>query len=133
MLLTANIVLCEMVLIDKAEVASAIRIINVITIAPGQNHAHFKAHTVLNSDGPDFAPHVVQLQLVTRDGKLVFSAPEYKFVFANRLDFSGPGAFNLTTDLNVDVSGFEALGYYVVWVFVDGKRVTGASMMLRRG
>jgi len=133
MLLSANIILCESVLLERNDVASAVRIVNVITLAPGNNVAHFKAHTMLNSDSADLSTHVLQLQVFTRSGQLVVSAPQYRFVFANRLDFSGPGAFNLTTDFNVDINQLPALGYFTVVVFLDGERVATTPIMLRRG
>lgn len=133
MLISANVVLCETVLIEKNDVASAIRIINVITVAPGSHLASFKAHTILNCDTFDFSQHVVQLQVFRRDGAIVGSAPPYNFIFANRVDTTGPGAFNLTTEFTIDMTRLPRFDYYFVAVFVDGNRIGGTPLMLRKG
>lgn len=132
MLLSANILLCESVLTEKSEVSSAIRIVNVVTAAPGQATAHFFAHTMLNSQSLEPTPHVLQIQIFTREGQPVSSAPEYRFVYSNRVDVSGPGAFNLTTEFNIDLSHFPPMAYYVVAAFLDGQRVATTPIMLRR-
>ena len=81
----------------------------------------------------DFQQHVVQVQMHGPDGVLVASAPEYRFVYGNKLDHLGPGAFNLTTDFNLDLRPLGTLGNYTISAYLDGQRVAGAPLMLRRG
>jgi hypothetical protein len=136
MLLAANVIICESVLNEKTDVASAIRILNALTIAPAQNFATFRVHTMLTSTPMDFQQHIVKVwmrPIENENSVMVADAPEFRFVFANKLDFSGPGAFNLTTTFTLDLRPLGTLGHYFVSVSLDGQIVANAPIMLRRG
>jgi hypothetical protein len=134
-LLSANVIICESVLVEKnTDVSSAIRILNVLTISPYALVASFRVLTMLSSAPGDFAIHVVQVQMRTAEGNaVVAAAPELPFVYGNRIDPSGPSAFNLTTEFTIDLVPLGALGTYMIWVILDGSSVTGTPLTLRRG
>ena len=48
-LLSANIIVCESVLSEKTDVASAIRILNALNVSPSRDFVSFKVHTILSS------------------------------------------------------------------------------------
>lgn len=134
MLLTANVIICESVLSEKTDVSSAIRILNALTISPTQTVATFRVHTMLASTPMDFEQHSVQVWMRPMQKDIVVaSAPAFKFVYGNKLDYSGPGAFNLTTTFTVDLHKLGALGHFLISVTLDGQMVASAPIMLRRG
>ena len=134
MLLAANVIICESVLNEKTDVASAIRILNALTVSTTQTFATFRVHTMLASTSMDFQQHVVQVWMHPIQNNIaVASAQEFRFIYANKLDYSGPGAFNLTTTFTLDLRPLGALGHYIVSVSLDGQVVANAPIMLRRG
>ncbi len=133
-LLSANVIICESVLTEKTDVTSAIRILNVLTVSPSKNLATFRVHTALASTPTDFEQHVVKVWMHPLDSAVVAAeAPEYRFVYGRKIDFSGPGAFNLTTDFNLDLRPLGDLGHYLIVVSLDGQLVARTPLTLRRG
>jgi hypothetical protein len=134
-LLSANVIVCESVLIEKTDVASAIRMINALTSSPSSSIVRFKVHTTVSSSPLDFQPHVLLVEMRAPDGQIFVSAPEYKFVFGNKVDNTGPGFFNLTTDFNLELATLSPMvpTTYMISVYLDGQRVAGTPIMLRRG
>lgn len=131
-LLSANVIICETVLTEKTEVMSAIRIMNVLTIR-GNNFARFNTLTFLTSHPGDFAAHSLKVQMFSHDEKIVADAPVHPFVYGYNIDPSGAGAYTLTTEFNLDLMPLGSLGQYAIWVFLDGVKVTGTTLLLRRG
>jgi hypothetical protein len=130
-LLSANVIVCETVITEKSDVMSAIRIMNVLTIKTG-NFARFNSVAFLISQPRDFERHNLKVQMVTMDGELVASAPDHLFVYGHKVDPDGVGAYTLTTEFNLDLEPLGKLGRYAIWVFLDGKNVTGTTLVLRR-
>ena len=133
-LLAANVLICEVVLNEKSDLASAIRILNVLTVSPTENTATFKVQTMLTATPGDFQQHIVKVWMRTIQNNLVVAkAPEFRFVFGNKFDYSGPGGFSLTTNFALDLRTLGALGHYMIVVSLDGEVVAQTPLMLRRG
>jgi hypothetical protein len=131
-LLSASVIVCETVLLEKTDVMSAIRIMNVLSIAEGNNFARFSSITFLNSTPGDDSRHILKVQMLKSTGELVAEGPEQPFVYGYKIDPSGAGGYNLTTNFNLDLRTIGPLGQYAIWAFLDGVRVGGAALMLRR-
>jgi hypothetical protein len=131
-LLSASVIICETVLLEKTEVISAIRIMNALSIAEGNNFARFSSITFLHGTPGDYSQHVLKVQMVKSTGELVAQGPEQPFVYGYKIDPSGAGGYTLTTNFNLDLRTIGPLGQYAIWAFLDGVRVGGATIMLRR-
>jgi hypothetical protein len=89
---------------------------------------------MLHSTPMDFQQHIVQVSVHSMQNNVVVAvAPEFKFVYGNRMDYSGPGAFNLTTEFSLDLTPLGTLGYYTISVSLDSQMVANTLLMLRRG
>jgi len=115
--LAANLVICEAVLTEQTtEVISAIRTMNLLNITGQLQHARFFTLTLLASDFTDVSPHTLQIQMFTRDGLLVASAPPKTFFYGHGI--GGPvGAFSLTTEFNLDLRPMASVGQYMLAAF----------------
>ena len=134
--LAVNLIICEAVLTEKVtDVISAIRIMNCLTVVPATNNfAHFFVVTSVASQPGDHLPHVMQVQMVTRDGqRAVAEAPAYTFVYGYKIDPAGPGGFYLTTEFTLDLRPLEPLGHYLICALVNGEIAARSPLMLRRG
>lgn len=130
-LLSASIIVCEAVLLEKTEVMSAIRIMNVLGIGEGNNFARFSSITFLHSSPEDYSRHVLKVQMLSSTGDLVAEGPDESFVYGYRIDPKGAGGYTLTTNFTLDLRTIP-LGQFGIWAFLDGARVCGATIMLRR-
>jgi hypothetical protein len=131
-LISASVIICETVLLEKTDVMSAIRIMNVLNIAQGNDFARFSSMTFLHSTPGDFSRHVLKVQMLRSTGELIAEGPDASFVYGYRLDPSGAGGYTLTTNFNLNLRIVGQLGQFAVWAFLDGARVSGATIMLRR-
>jgi hypothetical protein len=131
-LLSANVLVCETILTEKTDVLSAIRMMDTIRIAPGNNTVHFYVVTRVTSQPGDFLPHALRIQVTHQAGSLVIEAREHQFVYGYKLDISGPGGFILTTEFTIDVSGMSLPAGCLVNAFLDGQSVARTPLMLRR-
>ena len=102
--LSANIIACETVLSERTEIVSAVRILNVLAIGAGNNFARFSTLTFVTSQPGDLGQHNLQVRMQTMHGELVAQAPGYPFVYGYKIDLTGPGAFMLTTNFNIDLT-----------------------------
>jgi len=131
--LSANVIVCADVLLESAtDLLSAIRMMTVITVPPGNSCAHFYSVVFISSVPGDYEQHKVQMTMNTLDGQTVASAKEYQFVYGYRINPAGNGGFTLRTEFNVDVAKLQGLGTYWIWAHVDGKPVAKTPLMLRR-
>ena len=131
-LLSANIVLCETALAEATRVTSAIRIIDVITLAPVNNVARFFSLVFLSCSSLDLSPHMLKVRLTTSQGAPVTEAPDYQFYYGFHVDPNGPGAFNLKTEFNVDTSNLMLPTTCLVYADLDGQNVARTTIRLRR-
>ena len=60
----------------------------------------------------------------------VADAPPHSFVYSYRMDPTGPGAFMLTTEFNLDLATFGDLGAFWVQLSVDGEYVEQTPLTL---
>lgn len=135
--LSVSLIVCESVLSEKTGIVSAIRITDVLTVGPQSALARFFVLTYLHSHPLDLQQHVAKVQLMgLREGAWgsVAEAPDQRFVYGYKLDPSGPGAFMLTTEFNLDLTMLGALGVLYVQVLVDGNLEDQTPLtLLRRG
>jgi hypothetical protein len=131
-LLSANIILCENVLTEKTEMSSAIRLLDVLRLAPGTNNAHLFAITRVYSQPGDFGQHTLRITANDRNAGLITQAPDYRFQSGYRIDPSGPGGFVLTTEFNIDVSLLRLPTTCVVNAFLDSQLVAHTPLTLSR-
>ena len=136
--LSANLVLCETVLWETAkgggQLASAIRVMGAIDLAPTATSAHFYAVTFLTCQPGDFAQHGLTVKATDKTGMTVIqAATEWKFNFGYILDPSGPGSFILATEFNINVTSHQLPLGCLVSAFMDNQLVARAPLMLRRG
>jgi hypothetical protein len=130
--LSVNVILCQQVLTEKTELVSAIRVLDTLTIAPGYNLAHFFVVTTVSSKPGDIWPHSLQVAMATVDGRVVASAPEYKFFYGYKVDLTGYGGFRLTTQFDVALESLGTLGQFLILVYLDGVPVAKTPITLRR-
>ena len=122
--LSVSLIVCESVLSEKTGSVSAIRIMDVLTVGPQSTLARFFVLTYLHSRPLDLQQHVAKVQLMgLREGAWisVADAPDHRFAYGYKMDASGPGAFMLTTEFNLDLTTLGTLGVFYVQVSVDGK------------
>lgn len=131
-LLSASIIICETVLLEKTDLMSAIRIMNVLSIAEANNFARFSSVTFLHSAPGDYSRHVLKVQLLRSTGEVIAEGVDESFVYGYRIDPIGAGGYTLTTNFNLDLRTIGPLGQFAIWAFLDGTRVCGATIMLRR-
>lgn len=132
--LSSSILLCELVLNEPTGRISLIRVIDVINTPPGVP-AHFFSLTYLHSDLSDYLPHVLQVQVAKWEfdhWDVLAAAPPQPFLYGYKLDPSGPGAFALSTEFNLNVERLGGRGTVFVQALVDGQLVTQTPLMLRR-
>jgi hypothetical protein len=131
-LLSANIVVCESALTEKSGMVSAIRMMDTITLAPGNTIARFYIVTRLSCQSGDFSQHVLKIQVTHQNEALIVEAPEHPFRYGYKMDIDGPGGFILTTETAVDTVSFSMPARCVVTAFLDGRPVARTPLMLRR-
>lgn len=132
---SVSLIVCETVLNEKSESVSAIRITDVLLIGSLSNSARFFAITYLHSRPFDFGQHLATVQLLgLRNGEWisVADAPPRAFVYSYRMVASGPGAFMLTTEFNLDLTTLGELGTFWVQLSVDGEAVEQTPITLLR-
>jgi hypothetical protein len=131
--LAVNVVVCQEVLTEATNLISAIRIFDTLTIAIGNDFAHFYVLTTAFSNPGDLDPHTLKVTMNRWSGEHVASAPEYGFTYGYNLDSASPGGFRLTTEFNVDLRPLGGvLGSFMIWIFLDGAQVAKAPITLRR-
>lgn len=131
-LLSANILVCESVLVEKTEVLSAIRMMDTIALAPGNDVARFHAVTRLTSQTADFYAHTLKVQVTDKNSTLITEAPEFSFRYGYRMEISGLGGFVLATEFALNAAGLLLPAVYIVTAFLDGQGVARTPLMLRR-
>ncbi len=131
-LLTANIIVCETILVEKTDVISAIRVMNTLSLAPGNNFAHVFVVTFLASQPRDLSQHILKVRVTQLNGLTIAEAPDYPFVYGYRFDVSGLGGFTLTTEFNIDTSGLGIPSNCAVSADLDGQPVARTTLTLRR-
>jgi hypothetical protein len=130
---SVSLIVCESVLNENTGATSAIRIMDVLTIGRLSRAARFFVITYLHSRVGDFGQHVAKVQLAgLRGGQWVSvaDAPPHSFVYSYRMDPTGPGAFMLTTEFNLDLTTFGDLGSFWVQLSVDGEYVEQTPLTL---
>jgi hypothetical protein len=131
--LSANIIVCETALYEKTDVPSAIRIMTAIGLPPGNNFARFSTLTFLSSLPRDFEVHTLQIQMTDQAGRPIGHGEPYQFNYGYRLDISGPGAFMLKTDFNLDTTPIGLPANCLITAHLDNQAVAWVPLMLRRG
>jgi hypothetical protein len=102
--LAVNLILCENVLTETNGLVSAIRVFDVLTIAPGNNFARFFALTTAVSNPGDIDQHVLRVSMHSLDGQQeIARAPDFPFVYRYNAGFQTPGGLRLTTAFNIDI------------------------------
>lgn len=132
---SVSLIICESVLSEKTGGVSAIRIMDVLFIGRLSSAARFFVLSYLHSGSIDFQKHVAKVQLAAfRDGQWVSlaEAPDHGFVYSYRLDPTGPGAFMLTTEFNLDLTTIGPLGTFWIQLMIDGGLAAQTPIMLRR-
>jgi hypothetical protein len=132
---SVSLIICESVLSEKTGGVSAIRIMDVLSIGPQSLAARFFVISYLHSSSMDFQQHFAKVHLVAlRNGQWVSvaEAPDHGFIYSYRLDPTGPGAFLLTTEFNLDLTDIGELGTFWVQLMIDGQLVAQTPIMLRR-
>ena len=130
MLNHANLIVCESVLSEKTGVVSAIRIMDLLVVAPN-GFAHFFTLTRLYSSADrDISLHTLNVQAVGPHGVVVASSPPHPFVYGYGQEPSSPGGFMLTTEFSFD--GTAPLGPYDLQAFLDNRLVARAALTLRK-
>jgi hypothetical protein len=131
--MSANMAICEAVLTEKTSgVMSLIRTMNVLNITGNLQSARFFTVVSVNSEPGDFAPHNLQVQMFSRSGSLVASAPEHDFSYGYEFDRMGFGAYTLTTEFVLNLAPMGNLGAYTVVAYVDTKVVARTPLLMRR-
>lgn len=133
---SASLIVCESVLHEERTGAvSAIRIMDVLNLGRLSTIARFFVLTYLHSRPLDFAQHIAKVGLTAlRNGKWVrfADAPDHAFVYSYRMDPSGPGAFLLTTEFNLDLTTLGELGTFWVQLLVDEELIEQTPLTLLR-
>ena len=135
MLLSANMIVCETVLNEKeTDIISAIRIMNTVVLRH-TNFARFSILTFLSSQPADFGRHVLKISLTNQVGAPIGHVNPYEFSYGYKADLSGPGAFMLRTDVNLDTAPFGLPTNCLIAAFLDSdpQPVATIPLMLRRG
>lgn len=132
-LLSANLIVCDMALIEK-ETTSAIRIIDTLTIPAAASTARFFTVVSLFSSPGDFIQHSVVIQMVDPDRafSIVAAANPHNFAYGHRINFNGPGGLVLTTEFNLDLSKLAGFGLFYIQAVLDGEIVATVPLTLRR-
>jgi hypothetical protein len=132
-----SVLVCESVLNENG-LRSAIRIMDVLTIAPNSQHAHFFVLTYLHcNNGGDLSPHIVKVQMIAWNvsypgGVIVAEAPDQRFTYGYLYSSSAPGGFALTTEFTLDLAPLGQLGSYYIQALVDGVIIQQTPLTLRR-
>jgi hypothetical protein len=86
---------------------------------------------VLSAPG-DNSNHVMSVQMKTPEGLIVAQGEDYPFNYGYRIDPIGYGGFSLKTKFNLELSELPAsLGWFFLWVYVDGEPVAKTAFTLR--
>jgi hypothetical protein len=123
---SVSLLICESVLNERSGGVSAIRIMDVLHIGLASPVARFFVLTYLHSRTVDFTQHFAKVHMLgMRNGQwsIVAEAPTHFFVYSYgppESPISGPGAFMLTTEFNLDLTTFGELGTFWVQLSVDG-------------
>ena len=128
-LISASLIVCESVIWEKDNnVPTAIRVVNSFSLAPNLV-VHFFTLVYLHAMPMDYMPHMLQVQALDPQSNIAASGPPFQFVYGNRLDFSGPGGFVLSTKFDFVV---RIEGVYWVQAFLDGGLLTQVPLILTR-
>ena len=135
-LISATIIVCESVLTEQNGVPSAIRLIDILTLASGNPIAHFFTITNLHAVSLDPEKHRLAIKMrrpVLGGGwETVAETTEREFVYSHRLSLTAPGACLLTTEFNVNVDMLGGLGTFYLEAWLEGKMVAHTPLTLRR-
>jgi hypothetical protein len=134
-LLSANILVCELVLWEKTDVPTIVRAMSVIGLSPTRQFAHFFSVTTVNCHPGDFLTHALRVGVSDRTGAFIAQAPPYNFVYGYKVDPAGVGGFVLTSEFNLDVSQISLPTSCLVSAFLDSEPnpVAKTPLILRRG
>ena len=125
--------MAETVIDEKQlDLLTCVRIMNLLTLAPGNNFVSFYSVAFVGCFPGDTGSHTMTAQVLTSTEKVIATAREHVFRFGFRVDPYGPGAFSLTTAWRLDVSDIP-LGMFLVRVNLDGAPIAQTGLMLRRG
>lgn len=130
---SVSLIICESVLNESTGAVSAIRILDVLTIARQSSAIRFFVITYLHSQPGDTEQHFAQVRLMAqRAGQWTSAAeaPPHTFTYSYRMDPNGPGAFILTTEFNLQVVKLGEMGTFWVQLSVDGKQVEETPLTL---
>ncbi len=131
---TANVLVCEAVVPEKNNLLSAIRILNILTVRPGIDIAHFKTLSIINGFPGDALQHILSVQMVSdSDGVVVAASADSSIVLVNQIDPFGPRTYFMTTNFDVELQHLGDLGFYIIRVLLDGVPIGYAPLTLRRG
>jgi hypothetical protein len=131
--LSVSLIICESVLNESTGAASAIRIMDVLTIGKLSRAIRFFVITYLHSYPGDFEEHVAKVRLLAqRNGEWVSAAdaPPHAFKYSYRMDPGGPGAFMLSTEFNLEVAKIGELGTFWIQLSVDQKDIERTPLTL---
>jgi|RhiMetdeSRZDD1v2_1073273.scaffolds.fasta_scaffold1070144_1 hypothetical protein len=132
--ISASLVLCESVLIEKTGIVSAIRILTSVNIPLSVNSIRFYALTFLTSPPHDTELHVLRTLMIEEraDGwNAIATAPDQTFHYGYAVDQHGPGGFYLSTEFTIDVTKLATSGIFFVQAWLDGERVAQTPITLR--
>ena|GEM_PF-3555198 len=131
-IVSANVIACEDILTEKTDIFSAIKILSAYPVPGGTTQINlYSLATVFSAPG-DYSSHVMSVQLKTPEGLAVARGEDYRFNYGYRIDPAGYGGFSLKTKFNLKLSELPGnLGWFFVWVYVDGEPVAKTAFTLR--
>jgi len=134
-LLSANILVCELVLWEKNDIPTIVRAMSTLGLSETRQFAHFFSVTTLHSQPGDLQPHSLRIVLSDQTGATIAQTPPYSFSYGYKIDPSGPGGFILTSEFNLDVRQVRLPMSCLVSAFLDSEldSVAKIPLMLRRG
>jgi hypothetical protein len=108
--LSANIAVCETVIWEQpANVPTLVRVMTVLTLSKGAPAARFFVITAVTSQPGDVEEHTLFITLTDKAGNIVASTDPTQFIYGYKIDPSGPGGFNMTTEVNLEVAKLPTL------------------------
>jgi hypothetical protein len=130
--ISANVIACEDILTEKTEIFSAVKILSAYKISRETMHLNFYSLAIATSTPGDYSRHVMSVQMKTPAGLTVAAGADYQFNYGYKIDPLGYGGFSLKTKFTLELSKLPPeLGWFFLWVYVDGEPVAKTVFTLR--
>jgi hypothetical protein len=131
-IISANVIACQELLTETTGIFSAIRILSLLNVTRSTTHVNMHSLATVFSTPGDYAEHVMSVRMMTHEGLQIAVGEDYPFSFGYNADPEGYGGFSLQTRFNLELAKLPSgLGWFFVWVYVDGEPAAKTNFMLR--